>query len=254
MGVFMGKRDSFLLNIYLAKMLVFVLFIFVMGVSTSVIASEEKKEEIIFEPVLKDLSVVIGPEEIKLEVPNILKTKFLNIPQVSNTEQRIEKLLQGITLDIPPEYDHYGYEIRRYMANIGDVGVYESKDRLIEALTNVRKAKVIADYWRKTLDKELEFIDAQVESSAVSQPAIVLYKQNKSTVRTFLLTLKGWIDSNERVFSFLLTKQGEYESYYPEIVFRVQSGDVVDFYNMFLLKQTKLKMIRKYPPFAMMVY
>lgn len=216
--------------------------------------AEEAKDVAIFEPELKDKSVIVGREDEKLEVPNILKAKFLNLPEVTNTEQRIEKLLQGITTDIPPEYDHYGYEIRRYMARVGDVSVYEDKDRLIEELTNVRKAQVIVDYWQKTLDKEIEFLDAQVESVSISQPAIVMYKQNRSTVRSFLLVLKGWVDSNERILSFLLTKQGEYESYYPEIVFRVQSGDVVDFYNSVLLKQTKLKMIRKYPPFSLMVY
>lgn len=252
-GRLMQMKQKYLMKAYLFYVLIVSIFMGFQVFSMNAFA-EERKSVAIFEPELKDKSVIVGREDENLDVPNILKTKFLNLPTVSNTEQRIERLLQGITTDIPPEYDHYGYEIRRYMARVGDRGVYESKKRLIEELTNVRKAQVIVDYWQKTLDKELEFLDAQVESVSVSQSAIVMYKQNKSTVRSFLITLKGWVDSNERILSFLVTKQGSYESYYPEIVFNLQSGDVVDFYNSVLLRQTKLKMIRKYPPFSLMVY
>lgn len=250
----MQLKKKYAIRVLMSHLFFIAMSLVVMVFSLNVFAEEKKQEVVIFEPELKEKSVVVGSDDVKPEVPNILKAKFLTLPPVSNTEQRIEKLLQGITMDIPPEYDHYGYEIRRYMANVGRVEIYENKDRLIEELTNARKAQVIVDYWQKALNKEFEFIDAQVAANSIAQPAIVMYKQNRSTVRSFMLTLKGWVDANERVLSFLLDKYGEYESYYPEIIFKVQSGDVVDFYNSVLLKQTKLKMIRQYPPFSLMVY
>lgn len=231
------------------------LIVFTGGIPQKALAEMSRGTEyVVFDPVLEDSSITIDSDAIPPEEPNILQVTFLKIPDVPSVEGRIDRLLQGITVDLPPEFDHYGYEIRRYMSRIGNAGIYEDDKRLIEEIANVKKARVIVSYWQKALDKEMKEIDLALEKKPATAAVLNAYKQNKSTVRSFLVSLQGWVDSNERFLTYAYETKDEYENYYPEIVFTVQNGDIVDFYNAMLLKQTKLKMIRKYPPFTLMVY
>lgn len=214
----------------------------------------QDEEYVVFDPVIKDSSITIDSNDVPPVEPNIIKNPFYKIPELSAVEQRIDRLLQGITIDIPPEYDHYGYEIRRYMAHVGNVKIYEDDKRLIEELANVKKSRVIMSYWQKALDKEIRSIDDLIAEKPITPAMAAKYKQNKSTVRSFLVALQGWLDSNDRFMTRAYQNSAIYENYYPDIVFINQGNEAVDFYNDFLLKQTKLKVIRRYTPFAIMVY
>lgn len=208
----------------------------------------------VFEPVLKDSAVQINPDATPPEEPNIVPVQFLKVPTVTALELRVDQLLQGIKTDTPPEYDHYGYEIRRYMSHIGNPAIFEDDKRLIEEIANVKKARVIVSYWQKALDAEVMALEKLVNESGENPALRTSFKQNKSTVRSFVVALQGWVDANERFLVHAYEIGNLYENFYPEIVFVTQTNDRIDFYNNFVLKQSKLTEIRKYGPFGLMVY
>src|SRR4051812_43914435 len=45
--------------------------------------------------------------------PNFIPVKFLKTTPPKTLQERIDRLVEGIKIDTPPEYDYYGYEIRR---------------------------------------------------------------------------------------------------------------------------------------------
>lgn len=209
--------------------------------------------EEVFLPKLFPSSVVIDDDDAWPDEPNLGQVTFLKLPPLSGLSERVDRLIQGVTKDIAPEFDHYGYEIRRYMATVGNKDIYEDREYLFEQLKNVRKASVIADYWKKALEEEMVAIEKIVdEDPSVSFADRTAFKQNSITVKTFLIVLRGWLDSNERFLVHVLENPNVYEIFYPEIVINAKSR--VDFYNRFNLKQAKLKDIKEYMPFAMMVY
>lgn len=219
-------------------------------------AMSQDDDYVVFEPQLKDTSVVIADSPDIPPEPNIIETPFYNAPDAEFVEQRIDKLLQGITVDIPPEYDHYGYEIRRYMAHIGNPAIYDHPERLKEEILNVKKARVIVTYWQKELDKEIDGIQKIIDEKGVNfpAPALTAFKQNKATVRSFMVTLQGWVDANDRFLTKAYEQHNYYQNYYPEIIFVYNVPERIDFYNLFLVKQSRLEELRKYQPFSIMVY
>ncbi len=211
-------------------------------------------EEVVMPELFDSSTTIDNDEEPPLE-PNIGEVKFLKMPPVNGVQGRVDRLVEGITRDVPPEYDHYGYEIRRYMSRVGNTKIFTDEEYLKDQIKNVRKASVIADYWRNFLDKEIaeldEIIDSESESVAFSTRTS--FKQNRTTVSTFLISLKSWIDSNEHLLLHVFDNPGEFEVMYPEIMIS-QNSENIEFYNRSLVKQTKLKEIKAYGPFAMMAY
>lgn len=207
----------------------------------------------VFMPELFSTSVVIGASEVQPLEPNIGEVDFQALPDLTNITERIDRLIHGITKDIAPEYDYYGYEIRRYMAHVGNVDIFESDENLVEKIKNVRKASVIAEYWKDHLESEIKEIEGILEKDK-STPFSdrTAFKQNKLTVRTFLIVLHGWLDTNERFLMHIYENPFVYQVFYPEVIISGKSR--IEFYNAFLLKQAKLKDLKNYTIFAMMVY
>ena len=54
-----------------------------------------------------------------VDEPFFKEVTFLNLEHPRTFQGRIDRLLYGIYTDVAPEYDHFGYEIRRYMAGVG---------------------------------------------------------------------------------------------------------------------------------------
>ena len=115
--------------------------------------------EIIVMPKLESMWVEIDDDQEEPNEPNIGAVDFHRLPDVNGIQGRVDRLINGITRDIPPEYDHYGYEIRRYMASVGNIKVYEDEEFIKQQIKNVRKAAVIADFWRESLEKEIAAIE-----------------------------------------------------------------------------------------------
>jgi len=68
-----------------------------------------------------------------------------------------------------------------------------------------------------------------------------------------MIDAQGWIDSNERLLMNIWDTQGYVQVEYPEIIF-IRPGERIDFFNLFQTRQFKLREIKKYQSFAMMVY
>jgi len=210
-------------------------------------------EEVV-EPKLTNTSVIIDNDARPPLEPNIAPTRFLKYPPVVSLGERVDRLVYGITTDIRPEHDHYGYEIRRYMSTVGNLKIFEDPEFLTEQIKNARKASVIAEYWKKSLNKVILAIQEIMDTdSGVDLRVRTAFKQNKIAAQTFLISLKSWIDANERVLLAVHKNSNIYDVEYPEILIVVPTTRV-DFYNLYATKQAKLKDIQQYQPFALMVY
>lgn len=218
-----------------------------------IITKDSQGYDLIFMPELKDLAVKIDSNDTPPNEPNIVPIVFLEDVPPRGIMERISRLTQGITTDMPPEYDIYGYEIRRYMASVGNPKVYTDDDFLIEQIKNVRKARVIASYWQKHVEKEIDEIEQIIEDKDSTSTVRTAIKQARLTTRSFMIDLQGWIDSNERLLMHLLDIQGYIQLEYPDVVF-IRPNERIDFFNLFQARQHKLKEIREYQAFAMMVY
>ncbi len=206
-------------------------------------------------PEIFSSSVLIDDDEKQPIEPNVAKVKFLGMPDVRGKQERVDRLIQGIKKDLPPEYDHYGYEIRRYMARVGNLKIFEDEEYLKQQIKNVKKAKIIANFWKELLENEVKAIGDIVENDeSVTFAVRTAFKQNKLTTRTFMISLHSWIDANE---TFLLhifnSPPNTYEILYPEVIIK-EANLRLDFYNKLNARQIKLKEIRSYQLFAMMVY
>ena len=210
--------------------------------------------EPVFMPVMTSTSVVIDADEVLPQEPNLGQTRFLKYPQVASLEERVARLVYGIETDIKPELDHYGYEIRRYMSHVVNIEIFEDPELLTQELRNIKKARIIGDYWKKHIDQEIREIETIIEEdTSIDLRVRTAFKQNKVAVQTFLISLKSWIDSNERLLLFIRKQPEIYEVIYPEVIVVVPTSRV-EFYNLFATKQAKLKDIQRYQPFALMVY
>ncbi len=214
----------------------------------------DTRYEPVIMPVLKQNSVFIDDDAVLPSEPNIPVVKFMRIPEPRGYVEEVNALMFGITTDIQPEHDHYGHEIRRYMMQVGGLGVYEDRSFLIEQIKNVRKARVIANYWKKDLEAKISEIEKSHEgNNEVPLSVRTAFKQNSLAVKTFLIVLQSWIDANERVLMFVYNNPAILDIDYPEIIIYA-TQERLDFYNIYSNRQTKLKDMRGYHPFEMMVY
>ncbi len=206
-------------------------------------------------PQLFSTSVLIDDDDTPPAAPNIFKVKFLRLPPLNGIDERVDRLVQGIKVDLPPEYDHYGYEIRRYMSKVGEIKIFTDNEFLLEQIKNVRKSQIIADYWKKHLDKEIGEIEKIIESNEDTPFTVrTAFRQNKVTVRSFIVDLKAWIEANNVMLSNIYKHSiDNYDVVYPEIII-TSSLARQTFYNDMTVKQNKLTAIKAYHPFAIMVY
>ena len=219
---------------------------------------EEMNVDSTFHPVplpqLFSTSVTMDDDDEVSHEPNLPKFSFKRLPELNSFDERVSRLTQGIQQSIAPEYDHYGYEIRRYMTHDGNLQVFEDRDYLETQIKNVRKATVIVDYWKKYLEKELREVEDIIDTGdGVSFSNRTAFKQNKVIIRTFLISLRGWVAANERFLTQVYENMDAFDVYYPEVMIS-NNAIRVDFYNKLMLRQTKVNEMKAYRPFEIMVY
>ncbi len=205
-------------------------------------------------PELRSTSVVIDDDDERSVEPNMGIVDYRKRSPLTSMKERVDRLIQGVKKGIPPEFDHYGYEIRRYMTHVGNLEIFEDEEYLKDQIKNTRKSAIIYSYWKKVLDQEVIDIEDIIDADdSIPSTVRTAFKQNKMTVRTFLVSLKSWVDSNERLLLHIYNNPGIFEVYYPEVIIASPQANV-EFYNLFVIRQTKLKDIRAYHPFSIMVY
>lgn len=207
-------------------------------------------------PELYSTSILIDNDSERPQEPNIAPVSFRKLDEHTGVNHRLQKIFNGIKNKVPPEYDHFGYEIRRYMSRVGNVEIFDDDDTFLrEQIKNVKKAAVIADYWKKDLQKELDEIGEILSADELADKQYgIEFRRVKSEVTTFMISLHGWIESNHEVLMYIFDNPRIFYVDYPEIVIRL-ANERVDFYNLLIVRQTKLKSVReKYLPFEIMVY
>ncbi len=206
-----------------------------------------------FQPILLSTSILIDSDETRPIEPVFKNVKYKNNTPFNSIEDRINRLAHGVSEAIPPEFDHYGHEIRKYMAKVGNDSVFTDEEYLKDQIKSVKKARVILDYWSDYLQKEQREIEKTIAIQDVTTTARTNFKQNKAQLKTFLVVLKSWIDANERFLKFIFDNPDIVVIEYPEMIV-TEARYRFDLYNLYAFKQQKLKELQDFQPFEMMVY
>lgn len=188
--------------------------------------------------------------------PYFRKVKFSKLEPAMSLEERVDRLLYGIYTDVPPEYDHYGYELRRYMAAIGSVDVYLSEKSVDGQLQNIKNANIIIDYWEKAINKEIDDIEEKIEQRNDSVALRTRFKYNRGVVKAFMIEARSWIRANQRILEYMkeVGDRNYKVSQKTQILsFKTEEG-LEGYAKLYKEKMPTLMEMRSYMPFRMMVY
>lgn len=185
--------------------------------------------------------------------PFFKQVKFLNQIPAKTLTERVDRLTHGIKIDIPPEYDHFGYEIRRYMKSILTPNDLNNTMLIPEKLQNARRARVIMDYWKKALYDEMASIEKEMDKGDVSITLKTTYRYNAGIVNVFIPEVYAWVDSNIEFLELLQQNGGEFYVSYPyyEVPNPTVRQRVQDLYGE---REAALQSVIKYSPFRAMIY
>jgi hypothetical protein len=187
--------------------------------------------------------------------PNLPQIQFYKMDVPNTLSSRIEALTHGITVLLPPEYDIHGYELRRYMATIGTPEVFASRKHLKEAIMNTKRAKIVIDYWKKALYKEMAAIEDMIEDPKrdVDGSTRTNFKFAKAKVNAFIVESQSWVKNNQDALELLYASPRGYYYQYPAFNFEDEML-MNEFVKLFRAKQKALGHMHKYPPFREMIY
>jgi hypothetical protein len=185
--------------------------------------------------------------------PNIQPVKFLKQDPPVSLQERVDRLLHGIKVHIPPEYDHYGYELRRYMAHVSGPSVFNNEAKIKEQLSNIKKANIILDYWRREILHENAEITKLIQENNAPTNIRTGFKYNSGLALAFLSECQIWIQKNKELLEFLLEAQGSYVFATDRFEFQT-STDRNTFAGIFNAAVQSRSYVNEYVPFAGMVY
>jgi len=186
--------------------------------------------------------------------PSFPQIQFYEYPEPSILTAQIETLLHGITVSLPPKYDMYGYELRRYMSEVAGVEVMVSQKRLAEEVANTKRAKIILEHWGKNIMANIDALGTIIEADDNIDPAArTSYKYYSGRAKAFILEANSWVDNNQAVLELLFEISRQYEYRDPYINF-VSQKDLNNFARLFRAREKSLRIMQEYPPFRMMIY
>ncbi len=179
---------------------------------------------------------------------------FLKLDPPRSMNERIERLIHGIYVDIPPEYDHFGYEVRRYMTSVAGPEILGSPVNLKGQIKNIKSAEIILRYWRQAHQKEIANIEAEMEEKGASSSIRSSLKYNRGIAEAFFVEAQSWTHNNRALLELLL-KTGPQGYKFKSHVFTFNDQrDLKKFARLYKARQDALKEIHGYTPFRMMVY
>lgn len=185
--------------------------------------------------------------------PHFKQVKFLKQPPAKTLGERVDRLIHGIYIDIPPEYDHFGYEIRRHMKSI--LTPHDLHDTLVlpEKIRSAKTARIILDYWKKDLSLEIKEIQDEIDNSNTTAGLKTTFRYNKRIVTSFLPEAYDWVDRNIEFLEYLRSISGEFYVNYPfyQIPNQTHRQEV---FNLYVEREKALGNLIKYNPFRAMVY
>jgi len=186
--------------------------------------------------------------------PVFPKVTYFQLEPPRDLADRIDRLVYGIKTDVPPEYDMYGYEIRRYMAVIGGPKVLVSPQNMKGQLRNIKSAQIVLKYWRDAIKKEVAAMTADIDKLGASSEERAKLRQNTSTEELFFNQAEVWLDKNRKLHEFLLKIGPERYSYEMGTIYFDEENDFKDYADLYVAREQMLMQIRGYTPFRDMVY
>ena len=200
----------------------------------------------------KEISKLIG-YDIDTE-PTIPQIQFYKAEEAHTLGQRVDKLLHGVTVILPPQYDMYGYEIRRYMSSIAGEEVLSDPHRLAKEVANSQRAEIILEHWDKIIRAEIKEIETILETDETVDPTMRNnFKFKSGKAKAFLIEADSWISNNKKMLEMLFDARNKYEYIEPRINFASEE-DAKKFLNLFRARQKSLEIMHEYPPFRAMIY
>ncbi len=206
-----------------------------------------------FQPILRSTYIIIDDDNVRPVEPSFAEVEYKRNTPFNSIEDRVSRLAHGVSKNIPPEFDHYGHEVRKYMAYVGNDRIFEDEEFLRKQIKSVKKARVVLEYWVDYLSEEQKKVEEILLNETVSATARTKHKQNKAQLKTFMVVIKSWIDANERYLTFIFQHFDVLELDYPQILV-LESRYKTELYNLLAFKQQKLKELKEFKPFEMMVY
>ena len=185
--------------------------------------------------------------------PHFKEVTFLSQPEPKTLSERVDRMVHGIKTDIPPEYDHYGYEIRRYMKSIMTPQDLNNTLQLPKKIQSAKTARIILDYWKKALSEERNAIQVELDKGNVSSSLITTFRYNSGVINEFIPDAYLWVDRNIEYLEFLQEHAGEYYIEYPfhDISNKTMRDKYIALYDE---REQGLRRILKYSPFRAMIY
>ncbi len=185
--------------------------------------------------------------------PQYAQVKFLKAQPPKTLSDRIDQMLFGIKTDIPPEYDIYGYEIRRYMKSILTPADLNDPILITKKIEDCKKARIVLDYWRKFLNTEIIEIQKTIDGGDVTDSARTSFKYHERIVKKFIQDQYAWIDGNLAFLEYLQSINGQFQVQYPfyDIPDPKKRDKIDQLYNK---RQESLREIMSYTPFRLMIY
>ncbi|MGB0720307.1 MAG: hypothetical protein ACPGRX_07525 [Bdellovibrionales bacterium] len=194
-----------------------------------------------------DETIIYAPE------PDFPEIQFFALDPPKTLNEKIEALLYGITIDLPPQYDVYGYEIRRSMAHIGAEKTLSDPKAVHQALLDTQRAGLLLDEWNKKRIEEMRDIEKTLEETGADYTQRSAFKYNRGQVQAFMIETRSWIENNRKLLALLHNAGEEVEYVNGRINFR-NPDDLKKFAKTYEARQKSLQQLHTYPLFRMMVY
>ncbi len=186
--------------------------------------------------------------------PVFKQTKFLKLDPPKTLRERIERMTHGMNVDLPPEYDYYGHDIRRFMARICNPKVLASRRNVQGQIQNIQVAQKIANEWQRHHMQEAREIEALIEETNASSAVRSLYKTQKATADAFFVELTSWIKNNRGMMQYLVDA-GDRAYTFQDGVFRFRNYEKFQkFKPLFEARERSLIIMQNYTPFRLMAY
>ena len=186
--------------------------------------------------------------------PVFKQVKYLKQDPPRSLSERIERLIHAIYVDVPPEYDHYGYEIRRYMASISGPKVLNSSANIEGQIKNIKNAQIVLRYWRDTHNKEIKAIEAKIEEVDASSSTRSSFKYHRGVAKAFFVEADSWLNNNLVLLEYLLEIGPRAYKFEDPVIMFNDERHLAKYASYFKAQQQALEQIQGYTPFRMMVY
>ena len=186
--------------------------------------------------------------------PVFEKVAFLKLDPPRSLRERIESLIHGVYVDIPPEYDHFGYEVRRYMASVAGPKILASQTNLKGQIKNIKTAEIVLKYWQEKHQKEVNAIGTEIEERDESSSIRTSFKYHRGVAQAFFVEANSWTRNNRAMLEYLVEIGPEAYTFKEHVFMFNDQKHLRKYASLFKAQQEALKEIQGYTPFRMMVY